>query len=224
MGHDAQEVGDKFLSESILAPISRHVGPRFVSLRKAWFLLNTSLNDNGGSVKNEKEKSQNKESTGGSSSKQPNRFLSSDETQPIESGRSSGRSDIGVDVGPGSEKTSLSDDSEATRISDGMRSQSFADEAVHLPPMFAAGLAPETKENLERLLTKGREVFTETRTYVKENPAEAAGLIACSGAILWALLGTKPGRRVVEYGTPILSRYLATNFNQTFALQGRNLQ
>lgn len=187
-------------------------------------------------------------------SKQPNRFLSSDETRPIEGSRTSKRSDISIDVGPGSEKTSGLREGDATRINDGSISSgptaqtselskdedeedhgyehgndqenqmSKNNETIHLPSMFAAGLAPESAENLERLLNKGRDVLLETKAYVKENPGEAAGLIACSGAILWALLGTKPGRRLVEYGTPVLSRYLATGFNQTFALQGRQLQ
>lgn len=186
-------------------------------------------------MKNQNENSSSAgQSNDNSTSKQPNRFLSSDETQPIESGRNSESSDIGT--GAGSGKTSADSDQDATRISDGMRASSYggdqqsmsyephAGDQVHLPSMFAAGLAPETKENLERLLTKSRAILLETKTYVQENPAEAAGLLACSGALLWALLGSKPGRRVVEYGAPHLSRYLATHFNQTFALQGRQLQ
>jgi hypothetical protein len=187
-------------------------------------------------VKTEKQKTSAGQSinpsTPESDSKQPNRFLSSDETQPIESGRSSEGSDLGADVGTAADKTSTESDKGATRINDGMRTQAFDDgmrtqafdEGVHLPSMFAAGLAPETKENLERFLTKGREALLETKTYVKDNPAEAAGLLACSGAILWALLGTKPGRRIVEYGTPLLSSYLASNFSQTFGQSlGQNL-
>lgn len=133
------------------------------------------------------------------------RFASSDETQNIESPRSA-----------------ASTESEAT-ISGGQLNSAYTSESI-LPEAFAANLPPESRENIERAITRGRDLVIEARDYLRNNPAEAAGLVACSGAILWALFGTKPGRRIVEVGAPILSRYIADGINQTFALQGRQLQ
>ncbi len=105
-----------------------------------------------------------------------------------------------------------------------MEASEQQDSPVNLPSAFAANLPPESRENLERLLTNGREFLRETRTYVKENPGEAAGLVAVGGAILWALFGTKPGRRLWEVGQPLASRFLADNISSTFNLTGRTLQ
>lgn len=162
-------------------------------------------------MKNSKDSSN---ETGRNSSRSANasskRFTSSDETQNIESPRSASEtSDSEISAG---------------RMTDSVSNiGSDLGDSV-LPEAFAANLPPESRENIERALSRGRDYFSEARQYIRENPAEAAGLIACSGAILWALFGTKPGRRIVEIGRPVVSRYLADGINQTFALQGRQLQ
>ena len=105
--------------------------------------------------------------------------------------------------------------------------QSFSDENHGFSGLSAAltsGFPDESRENLENLFLKGRDLVHEARTYVRDNPAEAAGLLAASGAVLWALLGTRPGRHLLEIGSPKLSHWLATGINETFQVQPKNLQ
>ena len=105
--------------------------------------------------------------------------------------------------------------------------QSFKDDGhpfTGVAAALASGFPVESRENLEDLFFKGRVIYQDAKNYINEHPAEAAGLIAASGAILWALLGTKPGRHVVELGSPRFSQWLVAGINETLQVQPKNLQ
>lgn len=88
----------------------------------------------------------------------------------------------------------------------------------HLIEEVGKNLPQENREAIERWMSDATEYAREARTYVRENPGEAAGLALTAGAVLWALFGTKPGRYVFEAGSaaamPAISSWIAKNFNQ----------
>jgi ElaB/YqjD/DUF883 family membrane-anchored ribosome-binding protein len=83
--------------------------------------------------------------------------------------------------------------------------------------VIAQSLAEESQEGVDRILGEIKTGFEVARDYVVENPREAAGLAVCAGVVAWALLGTKPGRKVFEAGTavavPYATKWVARNLS-----------
>lgn len=82
--------------------------------------------------------------------------------------------------------------------------------------IISQGLAEEgQQEGIDRIFGELREYFDKGRTYIQENPREAAGLAIACGVGAWALLGTKPGRVLFEAGAaiaiPYVTRWVSTN-------------
>lgn len=87
-----------------------------------------------------------------------------------------------------------------------------------LPDMINRSLPPESREHVERLMRDAQTAVRDVRSYARQNPGEAIGLACTAGAVLWALLGTKPGRRVLESGSaiamPYVSQWVSRNFKE----------
>jgi ElaB/YqjD/DUF883 family membrane-anchored ribosome-binding protein len=75
------------------------------------------------------------------------------------------------------------------------------DHLTSIREILAKGLGPEGQENLEQFGAKLNEIVEEARIYFRDNPREALAVGAAAGLAAWALLATKPGRRVLEIGT-----------------------
>ena len=73
--------------------------------------------------------------------------------------------------------------------------------------MISQSLAEESQAGVDRVLADVREGIDAAREYVSENPREAVALAAAAGVVAWALLGTKPGRKVFEAGAAIAVPY-----------------
>lgn len=84
--------------------------------------------------------------------------------------------------------------------------------------MFTDSLPPQGREMVERIVNESDFYVDEVRRYVRTNPREALGLAATFGMVLWALFGTKPGRRLVDMGTaaakPVVSGWLSQGISQ----------
>ena len=70
-----------------------------------------------------------------------------------------------------------------------------------IPEILAKGLGPEGRQNMKQFGEKLNEIFEEARLYLRNNPREALAVGAAVGLAAWALLATKPGRRVLEIET-----------------------
>jgi hypothetical protein len=82
---------------------------------------------------------------------------------------------------------------------------------------LADSLPQESREKLEHLFEDSKGFLTTARSYVAENPAEAAGLMLVAGGILWAVLSTKPGAKLLETGKsmvkPAVDGWVSRTFN-----------
>lgn len=81
--------------------------------------------------------------------------------------------------------------------------------------IISQSLAEESQEGIDRVLNEVKQYFEAGRTYIQENPREAAGLAIAAGVAAWALLGTKPGRVLFEAGAafaiPYATRWVSSN-------------
>lgn len=81
--------------------------------------------------------------------------------------------------------------------------------------IISQSLAEESQEGIDRVLNEVKQYFEAGRTYIQENPREAAGLAIAAGVAAWALLGTKPGRVLFEVGAafaiPYATRWVSAN-------------
>ena len=81
--------------------------------------------------------------------------------------------------------------------------------------LISQSLAEESQAGVDRVLADVREGIEAAREYVSENPREAVALAAAAGVVAWALLGTKPGRKVFEAGAavavPYATKWVARN-------------
>jgi len=73
--------------------------------------------------------------------------------------------------------------------------------------LISQSLAEESQAGVDRVLADVRDGIDAAREYVSENPREAVALAAAAGIVAWALLGTKPGRKVFEAGAAIAVPY-----------------
>lgn len=83
--------------------------------------------------------------------------------------------------------------------------------------VIAQSLAEESQEGVDRVLGEIRQYFETSKTYINENPREAAGLAIAGAVAAWALLGTKPGRKAFEAGAavavPYVTKWVSRNFS-----------
>ena len=83
--------------------------------------------------------------------------------------------------------------------------------------VIAHSLAEENQEGVDRVLSEIRQYFEQSKTYINENPREAAGLAVAGAVVAWVLLGTKPGRKAFEAGVaiavPYATKWVSRNFS-----------
>jgi hypothetical protein len=81
--------------------------------------------------------------------------------------------------------------------------------------IISQSLSEENREGINRILAELKDYVDRGRSYVQENPREAAGLAVAAGVTAWALLATKPGRILFEgaavVAIPYISRWLSNN-------------
>lgn len=96
-----------------------------------------------------------------------------------------------------------------------MASREDSSERKSIGAIISQSLAEESQEGIDRVLSELKEYFDSGRTYIQENPREAAGLAIAAGVAAWALLGTKPGRVLFEAGAaiavPYVTRWVSSN-------------
>jgi ElaB/YqjD/DUF883 family membrane-anchored ribosome-binding protein len=68
---------------------------------------------------------------------------------------------------------------------------------------LADAIPQERREQIESLVDDSKSFVTRARTYVVANPLAAAGIAIVAGAAIWALFGTKGGRKVLSAGKSI---------------------
>lgn len=114
------------------------------------------------------------------------------------------RSDSRTDA---NNKHSAADDSRTNRRSrkDGEDRPRTAGSSIG--SLISQSLAEESQAGVDRVLADVRDGIDAAREYVSENPREAVALAAAAGIVAWALLGTKPGRKVFEAGAAIAVPY-----------------
>jgi hypothetical protein len=81
----------------------------------------------------------------------------------------------------------------------------------------------ELGEGLEDIMDEVKDYFEESRNYVSENPREAAGLAIAAGFAAWALLGTKPGRSILEAGAGFAVPEISKWFSRNVSFGGMNM-
>ncbi|MGE3760199.1 MAG: hypothetical protein AB7H97_20710 [Pseudobdellovibrionaceae bacterium] len=120
----------------------------------------------------------------------------------------------------GSTGTSSRRQTESSQASGSGNSQDLSSNEVSsdrksIGAIISQSLAEESQEGIDRVLGEIKEYFESGRTYIQENPREAAGLAIAAGVAAWALLGTKPGRVLFEAGAaiavPYVTRWVSTN-------------
>jgi hypothetical protein len=81
--------------------------------------------------------------------------------------------------------------------------------------IISQNLSEENREGINRIIAELKDYVDRGRSYVQENPREAAGLAVAAGVTAWALLATKPGRVLFEgaavVAIPYISRWLSNN-------------
>jgi hypothetical protein len=81
--------------------------------------------------------------------------------------------------------------------------------------IISQSLGEENREGINRIVSELKGYVDRGRSYVQENPREAAGLAVAAGITAWALVATKPGRLLFEgaavVAIPYVSRWLSHN-------------
>ena len=92
--------------------------------------------------------------------------------------------------------------------------ESATGERKSISKVIAQSLAEDNQEGVERVLSEVKRYFDNSRSYISENPREAAGLALAAGVAAWALLGTKPGRMVFESGAAVAVPFVTKWFSR----------
>ena len=114
------------------------------------------------------------------------------------------RSDSRTDA---NNKHAAADDSRTARRSRKDGEERSRNSGSSIGSLISQSLAEESQAGVDRILADVRDGIDAAREYVSENPREAVALAAAAGVVAWALLGTKPGRKVFEAGAAIAVPY-----------------
>ena len=104
-------------------------------------------------------------------------------------------------------KHAAADDSRTIRRSRKDGEECSRNSGSSIGSLISQSLAEESQAGVDRVLADVRDGIDAAREYVSENPREAVALAAAAGVVAWALLGTKPGRKVFEAGAAIAVPY-----------------
>lgn len=90
------------------------------------------------------------------------------------------------------------------------------DESKSLSEVISKAVPEETQEAFEMVLRKFNVKIKKGGDYIGSNPREAVLIAVSAGLAGWALLSTKPGRKIFDSGATILMPKISDWFSENF--------